>query len=142
MDNIQNDTILYKYNSYNEFKNKRIKIEHHTHNVIDTSNSHNNTVMTEIIDLTQDDITPVKYWKIYKASNKKEHKQLAQKLRYDKLLELCGNSESLLQIYKLIDCNQYVNVGENDIIFYNRNNPTEYKIKIVNHGQPIYQIFM
>jgi hypothetical protein len=86
--------------------------------------------------------TKIINWRLF-TGPKQEKKELAQKIRYEKALKLCDNDpDKLLKLYKLLDCKQYVNVGEHDIIYYDPTNSTNFTIKMKNHGEPIKRLFV
>jgi len=86
--------------------------------------------------------TPPTIWKKVRGETKKKHMEIARKIRYEELIELCGCHQKLLKIIKLLDCKQYVNVGENDILLQDSKNPNIIICKPINHGEPIKQLFI
>jgi len=121
-----------------------IEIKHKIHNIIDLTENDTKTYQSPLLV----PFKPIKdnqivKWKILYNQNKKKHKELAQKIRYEQILKLCDYSEyKVKKIYELLDCKQYVNIGEDDIIYYDANNPKNYKIILRNHGEPIKRLFI
>lgn len=122
-------------NNYFNDLNNNVNVEEK--NIIDLTNNIDDKINNN---LKVNKPKSIVKWKKYYANNKKEHMCIAQNIRYNKLLELCDyDTDKIRQIYMYLDCKQYVNVGENDIIYTDGNN--NFDIIPINHGEPIKRIF-
>lgn len=128
------DMEIIKNNYFNDLNNN-VNVEEK--NIIDLTNNIDDKINNN---LKVNKPKSIVKWKKYYANNKKEHMCIAQNIRYNKLLELCDyDTDKIRQIYMYLDCKQYVNVGENDIIYTDGNN--NFDIIPINHGEPIKRIF-
>ena len=131
---IVDDNEIIENNYFNDLNNN-VNVEEK--NIIDLTNNIDDKINNN---LKVNKPKSIVKWKKYYANNKKEHMCIAQNIRYNKLLELCDyDTDKIRQIYMYLDCKQYVNVGENDIIYTDGNN--KFDIIPINHGEPIKRIF-